>query len=309
MQPTVNAAPFYGEYHGHLMEHLREVHAGVRGSRSVVWLLGDSTLDNKHWVLNERVPAINGYEHVLSPPRSAPDVPHHLNSELLERGYGDRLVVINTSVEASTLGQRGGSRPLWHSDEFCRDNMRADDVLVCSIGGNDIALAPTVMTGVAMMSLLTCPSWLIRSLGSSPLFFRLVPGLGHFVDLFGHAAQKFVERVCAKTSPRLLVMCMLYYLDEAPGGSWADHTLSMLGYNANPEKLQLIMRIVFERAISEVRLGQTQVVPVPLYEALDGKDTDDYVARVEPSSQGGQKMAKLLIDRLLAALSQPGTTT
>ena len=81
------------------------------------------------------------------------------------------------------------------------------------------------------------------------------------------------------------------------------------GYDANPEKLQLIMRIVFERAISEVRLGQTQVVPVPLYEALDGKDTDDYVARVEPSSQGGQKMAKLLIDRLLAALSQPGTTT
>jgi hypothetical protein len=37
------------------------------------------------------------------------------------------------------------------------------------------------------------------------------------------------------------------------------------------------------------------VVPVPLFEALDGKNTDDYVQRVEPSVQGGRKMAKLLL--------------
>lgn len=36
----------------------------------------------------------------------------------------------------------------------------------------------------------------------------------------------------------------------------------------------------------------------PLYDVLDGKTSTDYVQRVEPSVQGGKKMA----DALLAAL-------
>jgi hypothetical protein len=35
---------------------------------------------------------------------------------------------------------------------------------------------------------------------------------------------------------------MLYFLDESPGGSWADGTLKALGYDRNPEKLQTVMR-------------------------------------------------------------------
>ena len=30
---------------------------------------------------------------------------------------------------------------------------------------------------------------------------------------------------------------MLYFLDEQPGGSWADGTLQALGYDTNPDKL------------------------------------------------------------------------
>ena len=87
-----------------------------------------------------------------------------------------------------------------------------------------------------------------------------------------------------------------------PGGSWADGTLKLLGYDTHPEKLQLIMRIVYERAIATLQIEGTAVIPVPLYEALDGKTTSDYAARVEPSSQGGSKMAKLVLERLRAAL-------
>ena len=41
-----------------------------------------------------------------------------------------------------------------------------------------------------------------------------------------------------------------------------------------------------------------QVVGLPFYETLDGKTTEDYVQRVEPSIQGGEKMAKVILDRL-----------
>ena len=91
---------------------------------------------------------------------------------------------------------------------------------------------------------------------------------------------------------------MLYYLDEAPGGSWADFTLQKLGYDKDPSKLQLVLREVYRRATCRLALDDVPVVPVPLYEALDGKESADYVQRVEPSSRGGQKLAELLLDRL-----------
>jgi len=45
-----------------------------------------------------------------------------------------------------------------------------------------------------------------------------------------------------------------------------------------------------------VQFVTTQVVPVPLFVVLDGKTSSDYVARVEPSKNGGEKMAKYLLD-------------
>ncbi len=38
------------------------------------------------------------------------------------------------------------------------------------------------------------------------------------------------------------------------------------------------------------------MIPVPLFHVLDGKNTEDYEARVEPSASGGKKMAEYLLD-------------
>lgn len=38
------------------------------------------------------------------------------------------------------------------------------------------------------------------------------------------------------------------------------------------------------------------MIPVPLFNVLDGKRSEDYVARVEPSAIGGRKMAEFLLD-------------
>lgn len=48
------------------------------------YLAGDSSLDNKYWILDKSVPAVNGYEDVLQPPVAVPDVSHHLNAILAE---------------------------------------------------------------------------------------------------------------------------------------------------------------------------------------------------------------------------------
>lgn len=60
-----------------------------------------------------------------------------------------------SSVEATTLNQR--NLRLLPQDRFLRDNITSNDVLIVSIGGNDIALAPTPCTIVAMAGLLCLP--------------------------------------------------------------------------------------------------------------------------------------------------------
>ena len=54
-----------------------------------------------------------------------------------------------------------------------------------------------------------------------------------------------------------------------------------------PGKLQLAIRKIFEHATRRVTVPGVQVVPVPLFEALDAKDARDYEQRVEPSATGG----------------------
>merc|ERR1711972_1117211 len=88
---------------------------------------------------------------------------------------------------------------------------------------------------------------------------------------------------------------MIYFLDEN-GSSWADQALAALDYDANPARLQEAIRAVFRLATRRIRIRGTEVVAFPLFEVLDGKNTADYVSRVEPSPSGGKKMAEALVE-------------
>jgi hypothetical protein len=101
---------------------------------------------------------------------------------------------------------------------------------------------------------------------------------------------------------------MIYYPDETISPSWAGGALGALNYNSNPEKLQLIIRKAFQESISKIQIPGTVVIPVPLFHALDGKDSRDYTARVEPSAHGGRKMAEYLLDMIDHCPSSPTGT-
>jgi hypothetical protein len=46
---------------------------------------------------------------------------------------------------------------------------------------------------------------------------------------------------------------------------------------------------------STICIPGSEVIPVPLFVPLDGTNSEDYVARVEPSASGGKKVAKYLL--------------
>ena len=97
-------------------------------------------------------------------------------------------------------------------------------------------------------------------------------------------------------TPQKVVVCMYYFLDVHGRGSWADCFLGCMCYDCAPWRLQSAIKKIFELATSRIRIPGVEVVPFPLFEVLDGSDTRDYLQRVEPSPQGGAKMARALMD-------------
>jgi hypothetical protein len=340
----LSSAHYYGVYHGHDVTHLGRVfHKLVHSQRSlgkdvrVVWLAGDSSLDNKYWLdgPESRVPACNGMERVLQPPTSVADIATHLNSLMESTRSSSSLsppspphyVCINCSVEESTIGIRNKGRALLPQDQFLKDHLIPGDVVVVSLGGNDIALKPNASTILSMGWLTSCSrqrnvvkgtAWGLGSLQS------LVVGdlslyLSNILSPLRAEDNHRQQSIGATTSPQsavshatrksIVLPCVIYYPDEnAEAQSWANMTLAAIGYNKAPQKVQgIIDRIatVAAEKISAQSLGfandAVHVEVVPLSRALDGKRSEDYVARVEPSVFGGRRMAELIWGTIMGA--------
>jgi len=76
--------------------------------------------------------------------------------------FHDRNVIrLQTLVEATTLSERCFT--LKPQDEFLRDNIGKDDILLVSVGGNDIALRPSICTIASMAGLLCLPTTLVET--------------------------------------------------------------------------------------------------------------------------------------------------
>lgn len=301
----ISPTPFYTEWKGHPIPDLKKFFINtlmLRGDAPIIWLAGDSSLDNKAWISADgpggtplpcSVPDIYTPQfRSLSPMK--PDVAFWMNHHL-----GSQATVINTAVEASLLRERKSGRLLPH-DTFIRDNIRAQDVLVVSVGANDVALSPTVCTAVSMLRLVHLSSQESIEDGSAW-------ALSHFRTLFGKELQSYVTKLVEATKPRAIVICMIYQPLEsglANEKSWADTQLKALKYDTQPQKLQAAIRTIYSQATQKIIVPGTQVIPLPLFDVLDGKTAEDYVERVEPSVEGGRKMSEAITRAVRGVLEE-----
>ena len=303
----INPFPFYGNWAGHPIADLTSVHAAAlarEGRPPVVYLCGDSSLDNKAWVPSNGPggeelpsPAPTFYQSFLDPGYLKPDVAFHLNSIL-----GTKASVMNTAVEASLLRQR--DEKLLAHDEFVRDHIQAEDILIVSLGANDIALSPTLATIRHMLHL----AWFTPK---TSIEKGTASSLQHFRHMFGTQMHSYISRLVAKQKPRAIIACTIYYPLEAQAStqsSWADTQLKTLGYGWYPGQLQAAIEQIHASATAELIVEGTTVIPCALYEALDGKREEDYVARVEPSVKGGRRMAELLSEKINIGLKESERT-
>lgn len=272
----LDSSIFYGNYSGHPADHLSYILDTRPKQTPVLFLAGDSTLDNKYWLplRTERHPNPH-FCRCLSNVGTSRDIAYWL-----ARTYPpDTFTPINCAVEASTLRQRL-TNGLLPQDELIRDHIGPNDVLVVSLGGNDIALSPTISTVFAVLM---------------SVYRGGNAGMSTLTKVFRNGLEQYISQLVSKQKPRLVIVCMLYFPDESSKSpSWASFTLRALRYDSRPDWLQTSIANVFEQAIKKITVDGCQVVFAPLFKALDGKQTDHYVARVEPSELGGNAIATLL---------------
>lgn len=308
---------YYQTYYGHdtaslsiLVDYFRQ----RKENSELIFLAGDSSLDNKHW-FSQKSSALNGYETILDPPHSKKDICFWVNKVLIDRNLGSRMTCINCAVEESSIGTRACNNLQLH-DRFIQEHIRQNDILVVSVGGNDIALKPNVCTifnaalllytqnAKSMKKLqcgepLTCDDYCCGCSTSCWSNMITCPcGYGYFLHLFKTRAEAYIANMISKTKPKKVLVCMIYYVDEQTTGSWADTSMQALGYNKNPENLQMLTRMVYENATKKMRFDGVETIAVPFFTVMDGKNSADYCERVEPSAQGGSKLATIIVDAI-----------
>ena len=320
---SLSHTDFYDPFHGHSTDDLQVLYENFVQSvgpnkthRGFVYLAGDSSLDNKYW-FTSRAKAVNGYEKVLRPPKMKTDIAYWVNKMMEETVEdGNKYFCLNTAVEESTIGSRACGR-LLEQDQFIKEHITPHDVLVVSVGGNDIALAPNCCTIVNMLLLLKCATkgMIANGMGTSipcddsfcgfgcsclSTFCAWPLGTGYFIHLFKNRIEAYLKNLTCIHKPRKILVCMIYYVDENSNAqSWANSAIKALGYDTDPEKLQTMIRMIFKIATSQISIPGTEIVPVPLFCALDGKNASDYIARVEPSASGGEVMSQLLMTGIM----------
>lgn len=127
------------------------------------------------------------------------------------------------AVEESTSADRRTG--LLEQDAAAAEAVCEGDAVVISLGGNDLALAPTLWTLLCLAGLALCPTVLLEHVvarrGSG-----WAPGLGHVTDLLALRPARLALTVAGSSGATVLV-AILYppgpRVEGAP--SWADATL------------------------------------------------------------------------------------
>jgi len=279
---NINQDKYYSQKFGHEVEDIKKVHHHItqnQGKKRIIWLAGDTTLDNKHWLEDIRK-SCNGYEHIFEQAYSKADLCHWINHHMQVMDYKG-WACINAAVNESSLTQRR-KKGLLPQDEFIRDNLTEKDLLIISIGGNDLYSTLNFKRMTSMINFF---------LTKNPDKFAESEKFQCFVDLFKNQTEDYIKSLIAKHKPRKIIVCSLYH-PSIEGKGWADKLLSLIRYKKNPSKVHKVVEAIFEQATEKIKIPGVAIFPVKLWELLDWRQPDNFIERVYPSAKGGKELSQ-----------------
>lgn len=205
---------------------------------------------------------------VLEPPVMKRDVCYWVNEEASRAGK--RLGCVNAAVEATSLNDRAFGR-LLPQDEFIRDAIGTDDVLVVSVGGNDVALSPLLCTVVNLAVLVCCvPRACLEHCacaappnlgvdcgcagcgipGCGAGFAGWPPGFGYVVDLFKNRREGLPvlthknANTVSEMSGRLLHRALASYTRQSSFHLFVGQPIGLCGFSSSFMYVELCVKVL-----------------------------------------------------------------
>lgn len=284
---------FYDPYYGHPLKILNFLKQEFEEKQfNFIYFLGDSTLDNKHWVRNKPQKSLPLFEKNLE--YMLPDISFFMNKKLYENN--EKYICLNFAVEENHLKNRNNSTnnnliPLNGWEDYVSSNLTENDILIVSIGGNDLALKlniPIILN-------------LCLSLFLSDDLLRKNPYLIYYIlDIYKNYLKQFLLDIIKYKKPKMIVLCGVYFPCIDYQDSWCKNILNIMKYNVPSyrKNIHCVLEMLFEEGLKSLNsenipeLEGIEIKYIPLYKVLNCEDKEDYVAGVEPSVQGGEKMAE-----------------
>ena len=220
------------------------------------------------------------------------DIAYHINKLFV--GTDDTAACINAAVEEATVNEKiGDSGSLNAQDKFIQRNITANDTLVVSIGGNDIALKPSFSTLCNMGKMMMLND--VKELENN---FENCWGAPHFIEMFRDCVQMYINQLIGNVRPKKIIVCLIYYPNLEKEG-WATGTLDKLDYYNNPQFLQTVIRQIYINATLRISIkNNAKVEAFPMFEHLNGTRPEFYCQGVEPSALGNKVLAQSLYPQL-----------
>jgi hypothetical protein len=291
-------------------EYLIRINNEIKKSRNFIFLAGDSSLDNKYWferlkITDKGIP-LNGYEEIIEGDMTK-DVTWNINNTLIQQRLGNKYVCINTSYEGTTLEERLYSL-YYDSDIFIREHIQPNDILIVSVGKNDITstiMADIEKTNEITINILYLLEQDLEKVDINSSQFKFL------INIFKDKIEIYIKKLCEKNTPKYIIVNTIYYpyefLEEFVEDSWANDALNIVRYTNEDgiNKFKKLIRLIYVYATCKINIDNSIIIPVPLFEVLDStlKKEDgtsfDYYYRAEPSLEGSIKMAKKFVDLIL----------
>ena len=282
-QIKITPDKFYSDTNGHSPKYLQTICNKFRQNKNFVFLAGDFTLDNKK-AISKYVEAVNGYEEILHPPESIPDITFHLNT--FSSKLDNKNLIINCTTGNNTLNEHDFSSKISmnQQDQIIIDNIKQDDILVISIGSNDIISKPTGDFISRLMKV--CPD---------QTEYVNYDELKYFAEYFYNNILTYIKQLCIKNVPKLIIICGAYFPSITKGKSmWSNQVLDLIDYNVYPSKLQSVLSYLYNESLTKINIDGYNIKYITYSDILDGSDDDYYYNRLYLSNKGGYILSKKL---------------
>lgn len=295
VMPVISPLHFYDDTNGHLFEDVHALHRAVRmllmerqaeetdsssvdnnNGSGVIWLVGDSILDNKRRVISNSFNAspCNGYERIFVGDTTGlivEDVAFCIN-KLLSLKSEKRWICINTAVANtgfqshldcissipsssspfSSPVSSPASSPVMgmmmmddyeriYQDRFVQKHLEENDIVIVALGFDELLFEMIAGDDVS--------SWWIRNHAEiENILDGTAFGMEPLIEHVRSSLENLITLITQNTIPRLVILCGIPFL------------------SSSNKKYDAIMMSLFRHAICHVCIRDVKIFYLPLFE-------------------------------------------